>query len=111
MRVERGAGRAAALAVALAVPAAMSVAGCAAPGEAAVEQAPPAQVAVEVDVKRALLASDAVGGAAIGVGVGEGGTVTLSGFVGSEEERAEALRLARDALGGREPVDELKVRD
>jgi len=87
-----------------------ALAGCAAPGESDVDQAPARIVAIEVEVKRALLASDAVGGAAIGVGVDERGTVTLDGFVGSEAERTEALRLAREALGGAEPVDALQVR-
>ena len=95
---------------------ACALAGCAAPGEGDVDQAPAETVALEVDVKRALLESDAVGGAAIGVVVGEGGdetgvrTLTLEGFVGSEDERAEALRLARGAAGGARVVDALEVR-
>jgi len=89
---------------------AMILAGCATPGEGDVDQAPAANVAIEVDVKRALLDAESVGGAAIGVGVDEDGTVTLSGFVGSEAERTEALRLAREALDGREAVDALEVR-
>ena len=102
--------------VALALTFVAALAGCAAPGEGDVDQAPAETVALEVDVKRALLASDAVGGAAIGVVVGEGGdetgvrTVTLEGFVGSEDERAEALRLAREAAGGARVVDALEVR-
>lgn len=104
MRVERRA----IVAVALAL---VAIGGCAAPGEGDIDQASAETVAIEVDVKRALLASDAVGGAAIGVDVGDDGTVTLGGFVSSEAERVEALRLARGALGGREPVDALEVRN
>ena len=102
--------------VALALALACALAGCAAPGEGDVDQTPAETVALEVDVKRALLESDAVGGAAIGVVVGEGGdetgvrTVTLEGFVASEDERAEALRLARGAAGGARVVDALEVR-
>ena len=108
MRVEGRAGacpRAVAFAAALA-----ALGGCALPGEGDVDQAPAETVALEVEVKRALLGSDAVGGAAIGVEVGDDGTVTLDGFVDSEAEREEALRLAREALGGRAPVDSLEVR-
>ena len=95
---------------ALAAVALVALGGCASPGEGDVDQAPAETVAIEVEVKRALFESDAVGGAAIGVEVGEDGTVTLDGFVDSEAEREEALRLAREALGGREPVDALEVR-
>ena len=103
MRVEGRAGALAAVAL-------VALGGCAVPGEGDVDQAPAETVAIEVEVKRALFESDAVGGAAIGVEVGEDGTVTLDGFVDSEAEREEALRLAREALGGREPVDALEVR-
>ena len=36
--------------------------------------------------------------------------MTLDGFVGGEDERAEALRLARAAAGGARVVDALEVR-
>ncbi len=86
-----------------------SLAGCGALGTG-VEQTAPATATREIDVKRALIESGTVGAAAIRVSSGEDGTVTLDGFVGSEEERAEALRLAREALGGQEPIDALEVR-
>ena len=88
----------------------IALAGCAAPGEGDVDQASAGTVAIEVDVKRALLGSDTVGGAAINVSVDERGTVTLDGFVDSEAERREALSLAREALGGGAPIDALEVR-
>lgn len=84
--------------------------GCVSP-EASVEQMPRERVSVKADVKRALLESDVVGGAAIRVVVDEKGTVRLEGFVSNERERLEALRLAREATGGAEPVDALEVRD
>ena len=84
--------------------------GCAAPGTS-VEQAAPAVARLEVDVKRALVESDLVGGTAIRVLVDDAGGITLDGFVESEAERAEALRLAREVAGGVEPVDALELRE
>ena len=103
--------RAASAAGALACVLPLALGGCAGP-RASVDPAPPEVESVEVDVRRALLESEDVGGAAIRVLVDEeSGTVTLEGFVASEAERAEALRLAREALGGAAPVDALEVRD
>ena len=108
MRVEVEAGPLAAGIPAMVL--AIVLGGCAGPGTS-VEQAAPAEARLEVGVKRALVESDLVGGAAIRVLVDDTGGITLDGFVESEAERAEALRLGREAAGGVEVVDALEVRE
>lgn len=74
-----------------------------------IEQTPVDVAEVQVKIKQAYIKSDTLAAAAIGIAV-SGNTVTLTGFVGSEDQSAEALALARDHAPGYAVVNQLETR-
>jgi len=67
------------------------------------------EAVLTTDVKGALIGSAQVSAASIRVDL-EGGTLVLHGFVDSEGERFEALRIARRVAAGTPVEDRLEIR-
>ena len=74
-----------------------------------IEQTDPVTAAIEINIKSSLIRSSSVDAAAILVELVDQ-TVVLSGFVDTQQESAEAERLAIGEANGKQVTNKLEVR-